>query len=201
MKNMKNKQAGFSLIELMVVVAIIGILATIAVPNFQRFQAKAKQSNAKVELSGVYTAEKAFFTEYSSYFWHLPAVGFLPEGFGTGAGQQANSSNNVTGRYYATTAGAAGGNWPAQLGAVAPTTAAYNNFTYANSRFNATATVCAAANGAVVGAVPTTAPDIFTAVSQGCPRSPTQITAAGPTQTDVWSMDQNKTLLNTRAGI
>ncbi|MCC7405704.1 MAG: prepilin-type N-terminal cleavage/methylation domain-containing protein, partial [Bdellovibrionales bacterium] len=40
----KFNAKGFSLIELMIVVAIIGILAAIAVPSFQRFQAKARQS-------------------------------------------------------------------------------------------------------------------------------------------------------------
>ena len=75
-----KSQSGFSLIELMIVVAIIGILATIAIPNFNRFQAKAKQSEAKGNLSGLYSAEKAFYAEWSQYYGALPDVGFVPEG-------------------------------------------------------------------------------------------------------------------------
>ncbi|MBI3179248.1 MAG: prepilin-type N-terminal cleavage/methylation domain-containing protein, partial [Deltaproteobacteria bacterium] len=49
---------GFTLIELMIVVAIIGILALIAIPNFMKFQAKAKQSEAKTNLKAYYTGAK-----------------------------------------------------------------------------------------------------------------------------------------------
>ncbi len=63
---MRNKK-GFTLIELMIVVAIIGILAAIAIPNFLKFQAKSKQSEAKTNLKGIYTAETAYYGENNTY--------------------------------------------------------------------------------------------------------------------------------------
>src|SRR5512134_1468848 len=62
----KNKK-GFTLIELMIVVAIIGILAAIAIPNFLKFQAKSKQSEAKTNLKAVFTAETSYFGENNTY--------------------------------------------------------------------------------------------------------------------------------------
>ena len=76
---MRNEK-GFSLIELMIVVAIIGILAAIAIPNFQKYQAKSRQSEAKGILSGIYTAEKAFYAEWVAYSGDFGHIGFSPEG-------------------------------------------------------------------------------------------------------------------------
>lgn len=76
----KMNQNGFSLIELMIVVAIIGILAAIAVPNYQKFQSRARQSEVKTGLSGLFVAEKAFFSEYATYATALDAVGWTAEG-------------------------------------------------------------------------------------------------------------------------
>ncbi len=75
-----RKTEGFTLIELMIVVAIIGILAAIAIPNFLKFQCKSKQSEAKTNLSGVFTAEKAFFGEYNTYGSDLVSVNWIPDG-------------------------------------------------------------------------------------------------------------------------
>jgi type IV pilus assembly protein PilA len=68
-----RSKKGFTLIELMIVVAIIGILAAIAIPNFLRFQAKSKQSEAKTNLGGIFTAQTAYFGEKNTYgtFAHI----------------------------------------------------------------------------------------------------------------------------------
>src|SRR5438309_10807434 len=75
----KLVQKGFTLIELMIVVAIIGILAAIAIPNFIKFQARSKQSEAKANLKDVFTAEKAFFQEKDRFSSLTGEVGFEPE--------------------------------------------------------------------------------------------------------------------------
>ena len=71
-----ENQRGFSLTELMIVVAIIGILATIAIPNFLRYQAKAKQTEAKSNLVALHTAEIAYFAENNGFVDDFNAIGF-----------------------------------------------------------------------------------------------------------------------------
>jgi type IV pilus assembly protein PilA len=67
---------GFTLIELMIVVAIIGILSAIAIPNFMKFQCRAKQSEAKTLLSGVFTAEIAYFGTFDKFNSNKATIGF-----------------------------------------------------------------------------------------------------------------------------
>ena len=76
----KRNHRGFSLVELIVVVAIVGILASLALPNYQRFSAKAKQSEAKVTLSSLYSSERAFYSEWNTYSTLFQAVGHRPTG-------------------------------------------------------------------------------------------------------------------------
>ena len=71
-----NRQAGFSLTELMIVVAIIGILATIAIPSFMSYQAKTKQVEAKNSLVAIHTGEVAYFAENNGYVDDFNAIGF-----------------------------------------------------------------------------------------------------------------------------
>jgi type IV pilus assembly protein PilA len=76
---MKKLAKGFTLIELMIVVAIIGILAAIAIPNFIKFQARSKQSEAKANMKAMFTAEKAYFQEKDTYSTAVGTIGFAPE--------------------------------------------------------------------------------------------------------------------------
>jgi len=76
---MLRSKKGFTLIELMIVVAIIGILAAIAIPNFLKFQAKSKQSEAKTNLKAIFTAETSYFGEENT-FGYLAAVNYIPVG-------------------------------------------------------------------------------------------------------------------------
>src|SRR5258708_3390629 len=76
---MRMARHGFTLIELMIVVAIIGILAAIAVPNFIKFQAKSKQSEARANLKALFTAQKAFYQEKDHFSSITAEVGFAPE--------------------------------------------------------------------------------------------------------------------------
>lgn len=71
----KNGQGGFSLVELMIVVAIIGILAALAVPKFQTFQAKARASESKNNLSHAYTLEMSYHGDNDTYA-NLQTIGF-----------------------------------------------------------------------------------------------------------------------------
>ncbi len=71
-----HAKKGFTLIELMIVVAIIGILAAIAIPNFLKYQAKSKQSEAKMNLGSMGTSAESYHAEKDSY--QPPAGGVTP---------------------------------------------------------------------------------------------------------------------------
>ena len=60
--------AGFSLLELMVVVAILGVLATVAVPRFNIFRARSRQAEAKSNLGVIYTLQESFQIEHERFF-------------------------------------------------------------------------------------------------------------------------------------
>jgi type IV pilus assembly protein PilA len=84
---------GFTLIELMIVVAILGIVAAIAVPNFLRYQAQSRQSEARMNLGGIFVSELAYFGEQSR-FSSTTDIGY----------QIAGTSNRYTYRTHSTDA-------------------------------------------------------------------------------------------------
>lgn len=76
LKQLKLKgQKGFTLIELMIVVAIIGILAAIAIPNFLQYQLKSRQSEAKTNLQAIKTSEVSFQAERGCFVGVAVEVG------------------------------------------------------------------------------------------------------------------------------
>ncbi len=86
----KNKQA-FTLVELMVVVAIIAFLSMLAVPNFMKFLAKAKRAEAYMNLSSIYAAQKAYWAEhgrYASKLYGPGGLGWKPEGYKSGGASE-----------------------------------------------------------------------------------------------------------------
>ena len=67
MKDMKICRKAFTLIELLIVVAIIAILAAIAVPNFLEAQIRSKVSRVKADMRSLTTALEAYSTDYNAY--------------------------------------------------------------------------------------------------------------------------------------
>lgn len=176
----RTSQGGFSLVELMVVVAIIGVLASIAVPAVNKYIAKARQSEAKTNLASLYTSEKAFYAEYSAYDNRFAAVGYSPEGqlrynVGFTGGTQAGPANGYNGT---------------------PASAHMTTLAYCAVAGNG----CTMLNGANGVANSVTLPAALTALT-GFTASAGAVIHTGNTVGDMWTMTDTKILTNTSNGI
>lgn len=171
---LKNS-GGFTLIELMVVVGIIGILVSVTVPQYRKYRNRALQSEAKIALASVYTLEKSFYGEYGAYIASFDAIGYSPEGFRRYYDVVLTSdhgfSGTVTGYSGVTTT-----QFYSAVNVPFPLTVVYNN--YACSVMASTGY--------------TTDSQVFVVYAEG---------NFGTAYDDVWQINQSKVLKNCALGI
>ncbi len=83
--NLKRKSQGFTLIELMIVVVIIGILAALAIPRFMMATTKSRQSEARAILKQIYVNQRTYWQQSPNRTYYQPAGpanAGAPEAFG-----------------------------------------------------------------------------------------------------------------------
>jgi prepilin-type N-terminal cleavage/methylation domain-containing protein len=184
-----SNSSGFTLVELMVVVSITGILASIALSNYHNFVARSRQTEAKLILSGAYVAEMSFFGDQTSFTTCLPVTGFDRTGdrlfysVGFAASPAACGVDGLVDCHSAQfnpPTPCPQGAFPA--GGYYPATQAGSGSPMDRPTFNAS----------VVNSITTQA---FRISAVG------RISATGPAVIDAWSINETKRLVNDRIGL
>lgn len=174
---------GFTVLELLTAVAVIGTLASLSIASYHQNQRKSLQAEAKIAISAMYSLEKSFYSEYSAYAPALNAISFAPEGYK---------------RYYVTTIcpNFAGAAW---TGSVTGYSGDFSVYWYDRVNYPASFTAnafnpasnCSGADCATL--YPTNDPQSFRAQAKG------QLCAT--CYRDAWQIDQLKNIQNCSDGL
>lgn len=185
MRHLRLNNKAFSMIELMVVVAIIGVLAAIGIPEYSKFQAKARQSEAKLSLAALFTAEESFRQQFNTFSVDLVNIGFSVQGARLRYVTGFQSNEACVG-------------YP---GAPAPAESTSSDYTWSDGA----AVNTSGATWALVLSKPNTTPvdtacnataGTFLATSYGTPA--TSGVDPGPANGDTWTINESKLLTNSQ---
>ena len=199
---LKISNEGFTLVELMIVVAIIGILATIAVPQYQKFQAKSKQTEIRLALGAIHTVEVAAAVDTNSYTGCLGSIGYSRDGtkfyytvgFNTPpaaeCGPDGGGAESCLIYQWVATVDQTTGNITGYTAGATCTDTVNSTFFLANQKADAAAVPPITALPAA--ALATLSRNLFTAYGSA---------NLYKALSDNWSIDQNKNLINTQSGL